>query len=207
MNEITKGAMLYQMPEKIYKKNRFSGISSVYFGYIILIFGLSLTFWLLIFVKGGKPAGGFIGIIGIVAYFIILSTIKEKPINRFTIYEKGYIPATTPVIYFLKRKEYFVTFDSIKNIEFVGWGSGCYLFLKNDKKEHITIDWFDIDGYLKFMDVIKKYFPDRKYPNFDIVKESFYANQDRNNKKISLEEFFEVYNKKKEINKEFGPKI
>ena len=203
---MSKGVILHQMPEEIYKKNRRSGLFSQYFGLGIIIFGLSLSFFCLFFVDGGEQASIFIGICVLIGYGIILSELKDEPINRFTIYENGYIPAVKPLIYYLKRKEYFISFNIINDIEFVVWGERCNLYLKNGKKEQVK-DWHDIEGYLKFTDVIKKYMPNKKYPNFNIVTNSFYANQDHNNKKISLEEFNEIYRRQMEINKDFGPKI
>ena len=204
-----KGTLLYQMPEEIYKKNLQSELSDKIFaifygsfgtlGAIFIIGSLFIDYF-----EGMYIVGAILVFVPIFVYIDNYPKKSKRPLSRFTIFKKGYVPAIKPRIYYKDNKEYLILFDSIEDIEWGRWGGVCKLFLKNGKEERVSEDWNDIDGYLKWADIIIKKFPNKKYPNLDVVKERFNANSDRVKGRISNKEYEEIYERSMEINNEFS---
>ena len=204
---VEKGKLLYQMPENIYVENRKYDLGWIYSGIFIMIVVLFPIFLILALGRELFEVLWVTTIVGLTSLGLFLLFYFEQwrisRLNMFEIYENGYIPCAKPLIYTLRKKEYFIPFDKIKKIEYRLWGEGCILSLKNDKREWVTMGWEDIDGYIEFSKIMKRYFPNAKYPNFDVVKERFNAWQDKLNKKITTKEYKIIIHKMLETNKDF----
>ena len=194
---------LYQMPDKIYKKNRKKSFHTFMLDISLTIFALFFAFLCIIF--NGLI---FILIFSIpLIIFNIVTIFKENnnifKLNRFIIYENKYIPVTKPIIYYLKNEDYIVYFKDIEKIEYHQYGEMCVLFLKNSKKEFIKLDWKDIEGYITFSEILKKKFPTIKLPDFEIVRKNFFARIALGNNSISEEEYDKIFDQEIQINKDF----
>jgi hypothetical protein len=213
MDTMDKGALLYEMPEAIYLNNRDQGISNL----IVSITGICMIIGLIMFCiwlsRYARAIIILLLLIFLLSYLISLlpKEIRESPLYRFKIYEKGFIPCTKPFKYIWDNREYFIPFDEIKEIWYYWAGSAFSIVLKEKgntkaKKKRNEVDirpYHDIGGYLKLSFILKRKFPDERFPDFRIVYEDFIAFQDRLKNKITREEYLEVYERLTEVNKEF----
>jgi cell division protein FtsW (lipid II flippase) len=206
LNELDdKGKLIYQMPNEIHQKNR-KDLIIAYF--LLPIFFFIIFLATISFVRNMFDVGAFILLVAFFIIFIMLGIINDARINRFEIYEKGYFPAVKPIEHHIKKEEYFIFFNDIKKIEYKAWGGACDLTLKNGDEVTVSAGWGDIDGYIEFSRVIKKYFPKTKIPNLEIVKKRFIAWESYLDKKISKKEHDEISNEMMALNKEFmKPKL
>lgn len=200
-----KGKLIYRMPDEIYKKNRRGGLFLIYAltGWLIFVIGAIILFSYWGFIGYGWGPAIFMAFIFICVFSVLISGLKDYKLTRFEIYENGYISCKKPVSYVIGRKEYFVRFDDIVKIDYFGGGINVLLTLKNGNKK-VVGSWNDVEGYIKFSEIMKKRFPNQKYPDFEIIKKYLIAHRDWLNKKISKKEMEKIFvDEVVEINKDF----
>ena len=131
-------------------------------------------------------------------------------IIRLKIYEYGFIPVKKPFHYYFMFKRKFISYDSIKNIRFEDNGLTCILTLSNGTRENVYVSEkrptnYDIDGYIKLMELLIRKFPKVKHPNLFAVKRFFNSYLYFVKNKISSDTHYKEIHKMWEINKDFTP--
>jgi hypothetical protein len=200
---MNRGKWLHQTSNQIYLRNKRESFISIFVGIFSMAFGLSILIFAVIVVF--HPILILFPCIPII--FGVYEILKDYPynhkFNKFVIYENGYNPMGKPLSYYFKKKEYFISLIEVKKIKFTRLGWECILTLKNNKKELVTLDWKDIDGYIIFLEILKKHFPNIKYPDHKIIKKTFNTFQNLREKRIPKEEFHSVHEELMKINGEF----
>ena len=197
-----KGKLIYQTPLDIYRKYRKKDLHNKIF---LDIFFISLFIIGIIYFYFEKLC--LVVFVLITFIIIILLTLllnfHHFQLLRFKIYEKGYIPPRKPLTYFLTDQEHFIPFRAVFRVEYIRWGEVCMLWLKNGKKSYVNVDWGDINGYIKFSKIIKKYFPETIFPDLKIIIKRYNAWEKYLDGKISKKEHDLIYYEMVEINREF----
>ncbi len=173
-----RGKLIYKMPDEIYKRIRKSDLCSriSIWAIIVLMYVASIYFLIgeLMGIEGYWYGVAVLGPVGLIVTGLQLADMKNNVrLTRFKIYQNGYTPSVKPLKHLLKREEYFIYFDEIKDIEFLRDGKVCSIKLEDGTETVVSVDWEDIDGYITFLKIMKKYFPEKDYPDFERLRKEF----------------------------------
>ena len=183
-----RGKLLHKMPNNIYYRNLKYSIFEI----ILTFIGLTLVFMLMIFILLSIwhneiifNAGSIFAVLLLLVIFIfvlitLLHSLYRKlkeglRMIRFRVYEDGFVPTQKPMSYYFINRLHLIPFKEIMKIEFKNSGFLCKQTLKNGDTLEISIDShspknYDIEGYLKLMNLLQNKFPKEKYPDIEAVK-------------------------------------
>jgi hypothetical protein len=73
-------------------------------------------------------------------------------------------------------------------VELGSLGLGFFLKLSNNEEIYVDSQW-DLDGYMQLFKIIAKRFPEKSFPNIEVVARYCKAHQKLINKEITKNEF------------------
>jgi Na+/proline symporter len=190
-----KGKLIYEISKEAYIKIRKRDLINLYFNLILFTIVLLLALYLLYKFSTSIELLAISILIIIVICFaplLIGSTLgryfKTARLKKFRIYEKGFEPPIRPKGDITTKDELFIPFDDIKNVELGSLGLGFFLKLSNNEEIYVDSQW-DLDGYMQLFKIIAKRFPEKSFPNIEVVARYCKAHQKLINKEITKNEF------------------
>ena len=190
-----KGKLIYEIPKEAYIKIRKHDLINLYFNLILFTIVLLLATYLLYkfsFSIEFSAISILIIIVICLAPLLIGANLgryfKTARLKKFLVYEKGFEPPIRPKGDITAKDELFIPFNDIKDVEFGSLGLGFFLKLINNEEIYVDSQW-DIDGYIKLFRIITKRFPEKSFPNIEVVARYCKAHQKLINKEITKDEF------------------